>query len=170
MTKSKKNRPAYLRALDNPDESPQLGLPGVEPAPPPPAKTPLPNFLWNSEEDKKKADEDRRRWQEIHNELWEAIPEDMRDGINLSLFSSYVTTTLLYRKNAEKCLQFGSVIKTDSGYMQQSPFYTAQNQDSKNMQKLANELGLTHASRRRAKAEKNKPKRDNIFSGLKTIE
>lgn len=150
-----KKRPDYLRVLQNPEEAPQMGLPGM----PPPIETRPEQPVGLTEDEQK-----------VWDELLADAPEHVRDQLNRIVFETLVRATVQYREAAAKVQQYGAVIKSPSGYPIQSPYVSIQNKQAAIIQKASAELGLTLASRLRAKQGGKSKQKANPFEGLKSLE
>lgn len=155
-TKAKKPRPDYLRALQDPqDVQPQMALPGVAPAP---AVVPdIPQGL---------SEIEQKTW----NELLAEAPEQVKQELNKIIFEALVRATIQFRDASANVTKYGAVIKSPSGYPIQSPYVSIQNKQAALIRQLSAELGLTLASRLRAKAKGKKPTGASRFEGLKSLE
>lgn len=152
-TKSK--RPDYLRVLQDPQAPPQMGLPGM-PAPVE-TKPDQPTGLTVIE---------LATWDELLREA----PENVKRELNLIVFETLVRATVQYREAAANVAKYGAVIKSPSGYPIQSPYVSIQNKQASLIRQLSAELGLTLASRLRAKAGSKSKQKNNPFEGLKSLE
>lgn len=153
---SSKQRPSYLRVLNDPEQPPQLALPGM----------PSPIEL---QQDKVEglAENEQKVWDEL---LVDA-PDNVVRELNKATFETLVRATCLYREASRQVTKYGSVIKSPSNYPIQSPYVSIMNKQAQLMLRASSELGLTLASRLRAKAGSGKSKnKGNPFEDLKTLE
>lgn len=149
-----KKRPDYLRALKDPEAPAQQALPGM-PTPVEP-KADQPKGLDETE-------------QQIWDELLAQMPDQVKAELNTTVFECLVRATVQYRDASEKVKQYGAVIKSPSGYPIQSPYVSHMNKQAENIRRFSAELGLTLASRIRAKASNKRKSTGNPFEGLKTL-
>lgn len=155
MKPTKGSRPDYLRILQDPEEPPQLGLPGM-----PPPVEPKSDQVDGLTEDEQKV------WAELLADQ----PEQVTGQLNKSLMEQLVRATCMYREAAKKVAQYGAVIKSPSGYPIQSPYVSIMNKQADLALRISDALGFTLASRQRVKTSgKSKPK-NNTFEGLKTLD
>lgn len=155
-TKPKTPRPDYLRVLQDPEQPPQMALPGM----------PAPVEKTAPEQPVGLTEEELRTWDEL---LLEA-PEQVKRELNKVVFEALVRATCQYRDAARHVAKYGQVIKAPSGYPIQSPYVSIQNKQASLIRQLSAELGLTLASRLRVKASGKKSQKGNPFEGLKSIE
>lgn len=155
-SKPKAPRPDYLRVLQDPQEPPQMALPGM-PAPVEKTAPEQPTGL---------TEEELKTWDEL---LLEA-PEQVKRELNKIVFEALVRATCQYREAARNVAKYGAVIKSPSGYPIQSPYVSIQNKQAGLIRQLSAELGLTLASRLRVKTSGKRSTKGNPFEGLKTIE
>lgn len=154
MTTKKNERPDYLRVLKDPEAPAQQVLPG------------MPTPVEQKSEQPKGLDASE---QAVWDELMREMPDQVKAELNAVVFEALVRATVQYREASEKVKQYGAVIKSPSGYPIQSPYVSHMNKQAENIRRFSAELGLTLASRLRAKASNKRKSTGNPFEGLKTL-
>ena len=132
-------KPVALRVLEgNPGKRP---LPKNEPRPKP-VRPEMPDYL-NAE--------GRKRWSELVGELESTGVLTVVDretlGCYCAAFASFVSATRMLKKR-------GWVTRTQSGYLQQSPWVAIRNRAMDDLRRFGSELGIGAASRSRIEVKK----------------
>lgn len=154
MTKGKP-RASYLRAVDAQEKPAAKAQPAAVvvplPGPVPPA------HLTEAE-------------LEIWNELLLTVPADLLQTINPHILGMLVKSTIKYRAAAKLVNEYGTVIKSPSGYPIQSPYEAIMNKQAEHILKFMVSLGLANGARQRGKGGgNNRPNQQNPFAGLKHL-
>ena len=109
---------------------------------------------------------------DAHRKVWDEVVRQtggqLQDGDRWAL-CALVTAICLHSVASAKVREYGSVIKSPSGYPIQSPYVSDMNKQAALILRYSSELGLTPAARQRGKISKKPPAGRSPFAGLKTL-
>ncbi len=143
--------PKYLQVVSNVAPTPAAAAPAVEP--PQPLAEPPEDF----------DEKHRAVWHEIVAQAPHLTASD-KWGL-----CAMVAAVCLHKIAAAKVREYGSVIKSPSGYPIQSPYVSDMNKQAAEIRKWSSELGLTHGARVRGNIKKKTATSRSPFAGLKTL-
>jgi P27 family predicted phage terminase small subunit len=155
MTRGRKPRPSYLRALDGTADKAKHQRPD-EPQPDGELKVP-PHWLSEKQKD-----------------LWRcalaSVPEGLLRELDSSVFTVWVVACDNHAEAAQKVATLGQLVKSPvQGVPMPNPYLATMNKQAMIMLKAAAEMGFTPSSRTRVKVQKKKPGSADPFGELKSL-
>ena len=93
----------------------------------------------------------RREWDRLVVELGKLR---ILTNLDRAALASYCGAYALWAEAMEQIQKYGAMVKSPSGYPQQSPYLTIANRQAEIMMRIASEFGFTPASRSRISAPK----------------
>jgi len=109
----------------------------------------------------------KKEWRRMGKELHKI---GLLSNIDMAAFAAYCQQYSMWVMATKKVQEHGVLIKAQSGYPMQSPYFTIQNKAQSEMRKWLTEFGMTPSSRSRVQVEKEQesdPMEDFIRAGRK---
>ena len=107
----------------------------------------------------------RREWDRLASELGKL---KILTALDRSILAAYCNAYGLWTEASEAIQKYGTMVKSPSGYPQQSPYVSVANRQAEIMMRIASEFGFTPASRSRISTQvKNEPDLLDLLGGSK---
>lgn len=105
----------------------------------------------------------RAEWDRLAGEL---AALGMMTNLDRAALAAYCEAYALWSEAITAIRQYGTMVKSPSGYPMQSPYVAIANKQAELMMRIASEFGFTPASRSRIAVPDERPKQPDLLDGL----